>query len=209
MLYYKLLKKYPGIPEDWEVGMTVGRGDNLNGQLSPTNSKYTDLNIGSDLPDIFHDYWEVTHEAVESMDELEYRMYFLVMYNISPIQQGIQALHAAIEYANMFAKLPDYQQWSTRDKTVIILNGGTSTTMKNHYLKIPINSVAFHEPDLNGSMSAIAFILDERVWDKEKYPDLTNPEDFGSPRIVNLWQESIGGENNAFMRDFIKQFRLA
>lgn len=28
----------------------------------------------------------------------ETRMYFLVMYNLSPMQQGIQALHAAVEY---------------------------------------------------------------------------------------------------------------
>ena len=39
-----------------------------------------------------------------NVTELEYRMYFLVPYNLSPIQQGIQAGHALQEYNNNMSK---------------------------------------------------------------------------------------------------------
>lgn len=55
-----------------------------------------------------------------------YRMYGFVPYNISEIQKGIQYGHAVVEYSNAHAKDTDYKQWSTVDKTFIILNGGTT-----------------------------------------------------------------------------------
>lgn len=60
-----------------------------------------------------------------------YKMYFLVLYNLSPIQQGIQAGHAAVEYMLAYWHKKDCDNRATNDKTFIILNGGT--TNNNHY----------------------------------------------------------------------------
>ena len=55
-----------------------------------------------------------------------YRMTGLVPYNLSPIQQGIQFGHGVIEYSLDFGDTPEYQKWAKKDKTFIILNGGTT-----------------------------------------------------------------------------------
>ena len=56
-------------------------------------------------------------------NKLEYRMYGLVPYNISPIQQGIQFGHAVVEYSiGRYGSHDDYQQWAKEDKTFIILD---------------------------------------------------------------------------------------
>ena len=61
MKEYKLIKKYPGLPKDWEVGMIVGTGDR-QGQacFSPCNGEYTDKHI--DHNDVINnpEFWEET-----------------------------------------------------------------------------------------------------------------------------------------------------
>lgn len=119
------------------------------------------------------------------------RMYHFVIYQLSGIQAGIQAGHAAVEYIREHWENAELQQWMDHDKTVIILNGGTTNnsiaegtgkhigTLNEILYKLTdlgIKAEPFYEPDLNNSMTAIAFLVDERIWDKEKYPDfLTIP----------------------------------
>ena len=74
-------------------------------------------------------------------------MYFFVPYNISPIQQAIQAGHAALEYAWKFFEKNDYKAFM-QDKTWIILNGGT--TNKNWTTEFGIS------PQRVGTLNAIA-----------------------------------------------------
>ena len=64
-------------------------------------------------------------------NNLELRLYGLVPYNLSPIQQGIQFLHGTIEYSQLVQKLggqvlEDYNNWAKIHKTVILYNGGTT-----------------------------------------------------------------------------------
>ena len=61
----------------------------------------------------------MTEEEIK-ISELEQRMYCLVLYNLSPIQQGIQAAHAIVEYANAFHNSIEYQKWAQVNKTIII-----------------------------------------------------------------------------------------
>jgi len=150
------------------------------------------------------------------------RMYHLVMYNISPIQQGIQAHHAGIEYANKYFDDDEYKLWRDVHKTIIILNGGTSQnigiesgTMELHRRSLFDNNIkyaVFHEPDLNYSTSAIAFLTTEHVWDKGKYPDFEfeNPsereKEYNTERYLK-WVYDMGGEKNVWLREFLSQFR--
>jgi len=63
------------------------------------------------------------------MNNLEKRMYFLVPYNISPIQQAIQAGHSMGEYALKYGRYDsDHLIWEFLEKwkTWIVLNGGTT-----------------------------------------------------------------------------------
>jgi len=118
------------------------------------------------------------------MEKLELRMYGLVPYNISPIQQGIQFGHAVVEYGQMVkysnkSLLDQYNDWADNWKTFMIYNGGTSNHSQNRYqifdesfvgsmeqnLKTlqenEITVATFYEPDLNDMLSGIVFIVDE------------------------------------------------
>lgn len=159
-------------------------------------------------------------------EKLELRMYGLVPYNLSPIQQGIQFGHAVVEYGLKYFKDASYQEWAQNHKTFVVLNGGTTNgglhnpgTMQRHLDALKLNKVkvaTFYEPDLNDALTAVVFIVDERVFNREKYPD----ETFPFPKIgLNFprktirkyfeWEKSPQGIQVKFMREFLKQFKLA
>jgi len=149
------------------------------------------------------------------------RMYFLVMYNISSIQQGIQSLHANNEFIKKYGLTPEFLQWINKDKTVVILNGGTSTTSKKvsqigtmqkhvkELIKHNIKHAVFHEPDLNNALSAIAFLVDERVWDKKNYPDYDETAILDKKMSIKQYFKKVGNKENDFLKNFLKKFRLA
>jgi hypothetical protein len=186
------------------------------------------------------------------MEHLDrYRMYGLVPYNISPIQQGIQFGHALQEYNNNLHDMSSsdwslstdmgginkderelcrrFELWSREDKTFIILNGGQSVTMEQHIQTLTdagIHIGVFREPDLNNMVSGIVFLVPEQVYKKEDWPDFktwlkNTSQDEGLswmmgydklketyPEKYKEWAGMIG-EENAFLREFTSQFRLA
>ena len=131
---------------------------------------------------------------------MELRMYGLVPYNLSPIQQSIQYGHSVVEYGLNNFHDKDYQDWAKLNKTFIILNGGTTNinydrlgTLNKHadYLEsIGVKIARFHEPDLGDQLTAICFILNEKVFNKILYPDYI-------PYIKNtldkVWSEEFDG----------------
>lgn len=186
---------------------------------------------------------------------LEKRMYFFVPYNISPIQQAIQAGHAMGEYALKYGRYnSDHLIWEFLDKwkTWIILNGGTTNfkfvevggekeftgslnQYKDNIEKAEIECSDFIEPDLNDALTAVCFIVDERVFNYKDYPDLVEyilsidfPDDTKQkydaysikgksydeikeiyPSVYVQWEESLGGKQNVFLRELLKGKKLA
>ena len=184
-------------------------------------------------------------------NELELRMYGFVPYNISEIQKGIQFGHAVVEYALENFNVGQYLDWAKYWKTFIILNGGTSNHSMNRYhhdeneyqgsmedtLEVlmlnEVNLATFYEPDLNDMLSAIVFIIDERVFNRKDYPDfgdwvMINHFSYLQDNMMNSnkiekmrkegyflngsdkerklysdWVDFVGGEKNAFLRDFL------
>jgi hypothetical protein len=74
----------------------------------------------------------------------------------------------------------------------------------------------FKEPDLFNGMTAICFLADERIWNREKYPDRLPPLSdnemvLAIHRTFNqeAFVESIGGEKNHQVKLFLEKFRLA
>lgn len=193
-------------------------------------------------------------------DKLELRMYGIVPYNISDIQKAIQFGHAVVEYGQMVKREPNisslYNDWADNWKTFIILNGGTSNHSQNRYHEgeftgsmeehlttlneIGITNATFYEPDLNDMLSAVVFIVDERVFNRKKYLDLgdwiwMNKSEYLTDRmmtpqkidkmyrngyfqtdankdereIYTEWVNSIGGDKNVRLRDFLSGLKLA
>lgn len=175
-------------------------------------------------------------EAIKIAEEgYELRMYGLVPYNLSPIQQGIQFGHAVVEAFNWWedGNAALLNNWSMNWKTFIILNGGTTNdnvdfkgTLNQHFetlLANGINFSYFREPDLGDQLTAITFIVDERVFNTKKYPDYVEFPQLENinynellmlptllePQSYDDWVENIGGEKNVFLRKFLSQFKLA
>lgn len=158
----------------------------------------------------------------ELLNVLEQRMYSIVLYNLSPIQKGIQAYHASIDFQLLYGNDRDYQRWAQIDKTVIVLDGGGSGQLQKHidFLNsLDVKGCMFHEPDLFGGFTAISFLVDERVWNREKYPDIDTGKGFDKysmgtvalGQVFNLesFKESIGGENNFQLMQYLSKLRLA
>lgn len=178
----------------------------------------------------------------------ELRMYGLTPYQLTGIQIGIQFGHAVVEYGLKYFNSDEYQNWAKDNKTFIILNGGFSNncnpeyvgTMESHLFTLMENSIelaTFHEPDLNNMLSAIVFLVDERVFNKEDYPDFEDwfvankniklddelmfrtiyqvakeikfSDSEEDKKVYQEWVNLVGGEKNVFLREFLKQFKLA
>jgi len=191
-------------------------------------------------------------------EKLELRMYGLVPYNISEIQKAIQFGHAVVEYGLEHFHEDRYLDWAKYWKTFIILNGGTSNHSMNRYhhsdqefqgsmeaslatlMSEGIDIATFYEPDLNDMLSAVVFVVDERVFNKKKYPELgdwiwLNKSEYLTDRMITThkiekmhrngyfqtdankdereiyaeWVESIGGDSNVRLREFLSGLRLA
>lgn len=179
-------------------------------------------------------------------------MYFFVPYQLTGIQQGIQAGHAALEYANRFHNSELFQDFINNHKTWVILNGGTTnvgyqgegkgtldliwTSLINYNVSArlddKIDAERFHEPDLNNAMTAVCFICDEQVFNRELYPDFKDSgfdwklssndrikframrndykslkEEYGG--YHEEWEKSIGGPRNSFLKELLNGKKLA
>ena len=127
-------------------------------------------------------------------------MYFFVMYSLSGIQKGIQSGHAAIEYQLKHGKTKQYKEFANHHKTFILLDGGGSNDMIQREEELEyfgIKFASFQEPDLNNSISAIAFIVPNTIYG-----------------ITKEYIEEQQRDNDPISKDiefaiYLKSFRLA
>jgi len=120
-------------------------------------------------------YW--THKCSKK-EEKGLRLYFFVMYNLSGIQKSIQAGHSALEYAHKYWDSEEYQRFFKDHKTFIVLDGGGSRDMLTRIKELEsfgFNFASFQEPDLNGSTSAIAFLVPEDIYNFDEESYISNP----------------------------------
>lgn len=116
---------------------------------------------------------------------LEKRKYMLVPYQLSGRQGGIQAGHASDEYSLKYAQDAENIDFLKNHKTWIVLNGGTTNDREDYKGTINkdvellqqhnIKHTVFREPDLGDVITAVCLIADERVFNKEEYPDFYFP----------------------------------
>jgi hypothetical protein len=110
---------------------------------------------------------------------------------------------------------------------------GTLNQIADELLKNDIKIAYFQEPDLNDALTAVCFLADERVFNRKDYPDfvdwliekysITNDalamvklrtdtmEILMAERPDNYkeWVRFVGGVKNVFLRELIKNKKLA
>ena len=160
----------------------------------------------------------------------EKRMYFLVLYSLSAMQKGIQAGHAALEYAYLYGDIPFYVDFIKNHKTWIVLDGGTSNSQIDDKINVPqgtlnqierellirnIRFASFREPDLENALTAVCFIADERVWNYEDFPNFNDIIDGNDTDLQNIvsnydrWVNLMGGETSVYLRELLKNKRTS
>lgn len=162
-------------------------------------------------------------------ERLKYRMYVLAEKHLSPLDKGIQSAHAITEYYNIVSQenkedFEKYKRWALEDKTIVILNGGTVKDLNSiislMYEKNINNIGIFHEIDLDNIVTAIAILVDEQVWNLEKYPEykdwLTNKAINENSLFIldytktyDEWVKFVGGKQKVFLRQILNNRRLA
>lgn len=123
----------------------------------------------------------------------EYRMYCIALKQLSTIQKGVQAAHAIVEYSLSYKDTEEYDVWSKRDKTIVILNGRDLKDLTDildtlKFYKIPYG--CFTEESLGNIITCVCFITDNRVF----YDD-----------YVQIWDNEVVYS----LRDIIKKRHLA
>jgi hypothetical protein len=76
---------------------------------------------------------------------------------------------------------------------------------------------SFFEPDLGDQLTAVVFLVDDRVFDKKIWPDYNGTFYVdGTPEVTEYWNwimKFSDSEQEArrivFLREFLKNFRLA
>lgn len=153
--------------------------------------------------------------------EKNFRMYFLILRHLSGVNKAVQSSHSSFEYSLKYINNEDFIKYAANDKTIIMLDGGTHQDMVESQKILEengINHAYFLEPDINNSMTSICFLVEDSIYDREKfktYEDFYDEylENYGYIRedinLYDKWIESIGGKQNEFIHNLIKNKKLS
>lgn len=112
---------------------------------------------------------------------MELRFYTFVNYYLSPIQQGVQTGHAAVDLVRKYCgngpidlTIKQYQvdlveEWADNHKTFIILNGGNNASLNAtlslvEAMNFPYISFCEDERSLGGIMTTVGVLLPDSVF---------------------------------------------
>ena len=142
----------------------------------------------------------------------KYRMYSLVLRQLSPIQKGVQSAHSIVEYINKFYKSTEYIHWVNVDKTIIMLDGGTYQDLKecrDTLAEYGVPYSTFYEQDLGNLMTSISFLMEDKIWDSKTYPSYEEELEDSSDSENPVWLIEMGGKRNLALRKFLASKRLS
>lgn len=160
----------------------------------------------------------------------EYKMYSIVLRQLNGINNGVQTTHGVCEYVWKHFGEPDLNKWISEDKTLVILNGGSTKDMdeiKSILVENNITFETFEEEDLGGLTTSICLLADERVWNQKDYPKFENFADFVREQLypndpitytlaladpdglelMRAFEEYVGGKDNVIKKQILNNLR--
>lgn len=121
----------------------------------------------------------------------ELRLYTWTLYQLSSIQQGIQAGHAAVELMIKEDNELTFA-WAHQYKTMVLLNGGDLNELcelRNFLVlhNVPLPWATFYEDSsLGGCLTSIAMIVPERLYSVAE--NLRRKINLHTLSDLNLWE---------------------
>ena len=160
----------------------------------------------------------------------EYKMYSIVLRQLNGINNGVQTTHGVCEYVWKHIGEPDLNKWISEDKTLVILNGGSTKDMdeiKSILVENNITFETFEEEDLGGLTTSICLLADERVWNQKDYPKFENFADFVREQLypndpvtytlaladpdglelMRAFEKYVGGKDNVIKKQILNNLR--
>lgn len=109
---------------------------------------------------------------------MNYRLYSMTNYYLSSLQKGLQTAHVV---GNMSKREHDnsmnrkvkkiFREWTDKDKTIIILNGGNHEAIVEWYIYLskfsdfyPVAGFQEDTASLNGAYTAVGIVLPDSVY---------------------------------------------
>lgn len=136
----------------------------------------------------------------------EYQFYVIMLPYFSSSQTSQYAIRAAMEYCQKYYKCDNFESQMTHYQGAKIVNCANERELieiKTELLTRQISFISVEDNDLNNTLTAIGIMIDERVYDREKYPSY-DVWGFNSDEIsYNDWLHIIGGENNIYLRQIL------
>lgn len=158
------------------------------------------------------------------IEEHTYKMYSIVLKQLDGINGGVQTTHGVCEYIRKHWEDKDLQQWLNTDKTLIILNGGSTQNIEHIITVFKAANVkfeTFEEEDLGNLTTSICVLADERVWSKQYMScmdylkECTHRKDCNPmsadfiKTAVHEYHEYIGGDDNAVKKFILNDLKTA
>ena len=152
------------------------------------------------------------------------KMYSITLMHLSGIQKGIQHGHGKDVFELIHNGRAEYKRWLKTDKTVIVLQTYSVKQLLEAKALLAANEVPhaiFYEEDLANIPTAVSFLVDERVWDKETYPDIDFQIGYVEPKptpakMRKLREDTqyaanttVYGKEVAWLRAFLRNYDLA
>jgi hypothetical protein len=153
-------------------------------------------------------------QAVDTNHDNNYRLYSFINMYLSSIQQGIQTAHLVSELHNEYKNNNRmFNEWCDKDKTIIVLNGGMSASLKqdvNTLYRYPaygypmtdfseesvaIGSIADlgNSGSKSGALVAWGIVLPQRVWDAKPVFMRSGKSGKGPVRRTGEWEFGVLG----------------
>lgn len=147
---------------------------------------------------------ENNNDSVEP--KKEYKFYVVILPYFSSSQKSKYAIDAVLGYCKKYYKRSDFEMQIEHYQGAQIINGTNEKELleiKNELSARKIPFIPVEDKDLNNTLAAIGIMIDERVYDKKKYPSY-DVWGFNSDEIsYNDWFNIIGGENNIYLRQIL------
>ena len=220
MATYKLIKKYPGLPSDWEIGMEIT--ENMKyGYFSAVDSKYSKYFIANNndmenTPEFWQKVEELEYEILKSIDSRLTNTYIIisvkrlsdnVIFSIgdlcNPIGEYSNNKHKITEiwFSNSgYLRISsdnyclDINSIEHSKKVLFVTEDGVEIFKGDYYHSVNIDTYTLYEPESNGYASNKLIYKIFSTKEKAEEYVLYNKTMFSLQEILDIRQNYI----NAF-----------